>query len=245
MSLPSHVLPSSRPATQHDRAADEVPAAASTILGLGTCIPEGLITNADLEALVDTSDSWIMERTGIRTRHRAGVGETAISVWYLGKVTFARITVPFANKVDIASYKTMPRSNYVDDLVLAKLQKLRVLPSDLATDEEFFFQWKDIFPEKYRQFTPPLGHVREQETLIQGMLPKETLLDLVRTCTVFMDVGKVRAKIFARYQQYRAVCKIIARFRKGNTPEERSGVVWHTQGSGKSLTMVFLIRKIV
>jgi type I restriction enzyme R subunit len=75
-----------------------------------------------------------------------------------------------------------------------------------ATEEEFFYPWKDIYPEKYRQFTPPLGQVREQETLIQAMLPKETLLDLVRTCTVFMDVGQVRAKIVARYQQYRAVC---------------------------------------
>ena len=113
-----------------------------------------------------------------------------------------------------------------------------------ATDEEFFFPWRDIFPEKYRKFTPPLGQVREQETLIQGMLPKDTLLDLVRTCTVFMDVGKVRAKIVARYQQYRAVCKIIDRLRQGQTPEDRSGIVWHTQGSGKSLTMVFVIRKL-
>jgi type I restriction enzyme R subunit len=113
-----------------------------------------------------------------------------------------------------------------------------------ATDEEFFFPWKDIYPEKYRQFTPPLGHVRQQETLIQGMLPKETLLDLVRTCTVFMSVNAVRAKIVARYQQYRALCKIIDRLRTGQTPEERSGVVWHTQGSGKSLTMVFVIRKL-
>ena len=113
-----------------------------------------------------------------------------------------------------------------------------------ATEEEYFFRWKDIHPEKYRTFTPPLGHVREQERLIQGMLPPATLLDLVRTCTVFMDVGKVRVKIMARYQQYRALCKIIDRLRTGKTPEERSGVVWHTQGSGKSLTMVFLIRKI-
>ena len=113
-----------------------------------------------------------------------------------------------------------------------------------ATDEEFFYPWKDIFPEKYRQFTPPLGHVRQQETLIQGMLPKDTLLDLVRTCTVFMDVSKVRAKIVARYQQYRALCKIIDRLRRGQTPEARSGVIWHTQGSGKSLTMVFVIRKL-
>lgn len=113
-----------------------------------------------------------------------------------------------------------------------------------ATEEEFFYPWRDIYPEKYRQFTPPLGQVREQETLIQGMLPKETLLDIVRICTVFMDVGKVRAKIVARYQQYRAVCKIIDRLRTGETPEDRSGVIWHTQGSGKSLTMVFVIRKM-
>ena len=119
-----------------------------------------------------------------------------------------------------------------------------------ATDEEFFFPWKDVypwkdsFPEKYRQFATPLGRVREQEMLIQGMLPKETLLDLVRTCTVFMDVGKIRVKIVARYQQYRAVCKIIDRLRKGQSPEGRSGVIWHTQGSGKSLAMVFVIRKL-
>ncbi len=113
-----------------------------------------------------------------------------------------------------------------------------------ATDEEFFYPWKDIYPEKYKQYTPPFGKPRQQEMLIQGMLPKETLLDLIRTCTVFMDVGKVRAKIVARYQQYRAVCKIIDRLRKGQTPEDRSGVIWHTQGSGKSLVMVFVIRKI-
>ncbi len=86
--------------------------------------------------------------------------------------------------------------------------------------------------------------MRAQETLIQGVLPKETLLDLIRNCTIFMDVGKVRAKVAARYQQYRAVCKIIDRLRTGKTPNERSGVIWHTQGSGKSLTMVFVIRKL-
>ena len=76
------------------------------------------------------------------------------------------------------------------------------------------------------------------------MLPKETLLDLVRTCTVFMDVGKVRAKIVARYQQYRAVRRSSTACAQGNTPDDRSGVIWHTQGSGKSLTMVFVIRKL-
>ena len=76
------------------------------------------------------------------------------------------------------------------------------------------------------------------------MFPQETLLDIVRNCTVFMDVGKTRAKIVCRYQQYRAVNKIVDRLRTGQTPSNRSGVIRHTQGSGKSLTMVFLIRKL-
>ncbi|TWT62858.1 type I restriction endonuclease subunit R [Rubinisphaera italica] len=113
-----------------------------------------------------------------------------------------------------------------------------------STEEEYFYPWRDIYPEKYSTYEKPLRIERQQELLIQGMLPKETLLDIVRSCTVFMDVGKTRAKIVCRYQQYRAMQKIIGRLRKGDTPMERSGVVWHTQGSGKSLTMVFAIRKL-
>lgn len=60
-----------------------------------------------------------------------------------------------------------------------------------------------------------------------------------------MEIKKgVEVKIVARYNQYRAVVKIIKNYREGNTTLEKGGVVWHTQGSGKSLTMVFLIRKI-
>ena len=113
-----------------------------------------------------------------------------------------------------------------------------------STDEEYFYPWRDIHPERYRDYTPPLGKERQQELLIQGMLAKETLLDIVRNCTIFMDVGKTRAKIVSRYQQYRAMLKIIDRLRTGKTPADRSGVIWHTQGSGKSLTMVFVIRKL-
>ncbi|KKK54175.1 hypothetical protein LCGC14_3087380, partial [marine sediment metagenome] len=113
-----------------------------------------------------------------------------------------------------------------------------------STEEEYFAPWRDIYEKRHRNYDPPLGKERQQELLIQGMLPKETLLDIVRTCTVFMDVGKTRAKIVSRYQQYRAMRKIIERLRTGKTPTDRSGVIWHTQGSGKSLTMVFLIRKL-
>ena len=77
------------------------------------------------------------------------------------------------------------------------------------------------------------------------MLAPATLLDALRTCTVFMDTDAGRRiKVVCRYQQYRAARKIVERLRAGKTPESRSGVVWHTQGSGKSLTMVFVARML-
>lgn len=110
---------------------------------------------------------------------------------------------------------------------------------------EHFYAWKDIWPESNRNYAPPLGVEREQERMIQGLLAPATLLDVLRTCTVFMDTdsGK-RVKVVCRYQQYRAAHRIVARLRMGKTMEERSGVVWHTQGSGKSLTMVFVARML-
>jgi len=115
----------------------------------------------------------------------------------------------------------------------------------ITSGNEHFYAWKEIFPESNRSFVPPLGVEREQEKLIQGLLAPATLLDVFRTCTVFMDTDAgPRIKVVCRYQQYRAARKIIERLRAGKTPEERSGVVWHTQGSGKSLTMVFVARMI-
>lgn len=113
-----------------------------------------------------------------------------------------------------------------------------------STSDQYFYSWRTIYPEKYKNFTPPLGKEREQEVLIQGILPKDTFLDIVRNFTIFMQVGENTVKVIPRYQQYRAVQKIVKRIRDGKTPFERSGVVWHTQGSGKSLTMVFLVRKL-
>lgn len=114
----------------------------------------------------------------------------------------------------------------------------------ITSTEEYYYEWKDIYPDKYKTFTPPLTKVRSQETLIQGMLPPDTLLDIVRHFVLFMNGGDREIKIVCRYQQFRAVGKIIHRLRTGKTALERSGVVWHTQGSGKSLTMVMLIRKL-
>lgn len=115
----------------------------------------------------------------------------------------------------------------------------------ITSGHEHFYAWKDIWPEAKRAYTPPLGLEREQEKLIQGLLASATLLDVLRTCTVFMDTDSGRRiKVVCRYQQYRAARKLVNRLRLGKTPEARSGVVWHTQGSGKSLTMVFVARML-
>ena len=97
----------------------------------------------------------------------------------------------------------------------------------ITSGYEHFHPWKDIWPEKFRNYTPPLGVEREQEILIQGLLPPETLLDVLRSCSVFMDTdsGK-RVKVICRYQQYRAAKKMLARLRTGKDADERSGVVW-------------------
>ncbi|MCZ7647436.1 MAG: HsdR family type I site-specific deoxyribonuclease [Planctomycetota bacterium] len=113
----------------------------------------------------------------------------------------------------------------------------------LTSGHEHFHAWKDLGPESRASL--PEGPVREQERLIQGLLAPDILLDVLRTCTVFMDTDSgQRVKVVCRYQQYRAARRIVERLRKGKTPEERSGVVWHTQGSGKSLTMVFVARML-
>ncbi len=114
----------------------------------------------------------------------------------------------------------------------------------ISAEFDFYSNWVDIFPEEYCtvQISP---NEERQEVLIHGMLNKEILLDILKHYVLFMEIKKgVEIKTVARYNQYRAVGKIINSLRKGQSPMDRGGVVWHTQGSGKSLTMVFLIRKL-
>lgn len=137
-----------------------------------------------------------------------------------------------------------PRLFY-SNLLLVRTCGEKAEAGTLTSSHEHYHAWKDIWPESRRTYTPPLGVEREQERLIQGLLAPDTLLDVLRTCTVFMDMDEGRrVKVVARYQQYRAARRIVLRLRDGRSPEERSGVVWHTQGSGKSLTMVFVARMI-
>lgn len=115
----------------------------------------------------------------------------------------------------------------------------------ITSNEDYYFNWKTIYPDTEPYIAPEIGTHRSQEKLVQGMLHPQRLLDIIRCFTLFMDTDNgPRVKVICRYQQFRAVQKIIERMEQGETGIQRSGVVWHTQGSGKSLTMVFLVRKL-
>jgi len=111
----------------------------------------------------------------------------------------------------------------------------------ITSGEEHFYAWKTLHP----QDDAALAGMNAQQQLVAGMLDKANLLQILRTSSVFMDTDSgPRVKVVCRYQQFRAAGRIVQRLRSGQTPTERSGVVWHTQGSGKSLTMVFLARML-
>ena len=117
---------------------------------------------------------------------------------------------------------------------------------------EHYVPWKDPYPLTVEELADELGvdEPSPQQILVAGILHPERLLDLVRHFVLFTTISGRRVKIAARYQQYRAVNKAIERLQNGKTRREdgehdrRGGIIWHTQGSGKSLTMVFLVRKM-
>ena len=115
----------------------------------------------------------------------------------------------------------------------------------LGAPENAYFEWKSVLPysddEVRRRFNvEPQG----QAQLIVGLLAPSTLLDVLRDYVVYEPERGRLVKRLPRYQQYRAVRAAVERLLKGGKPEERGGVVWHTQGSGKSLTMLWLATKL-
>jgi type I restriction enzyme R subunit len=112
--------------------------------------------------------------------------------------------------------------------------------------------WKTVVPTTEEAVCATLGKAQlsEQERMVAGMFDPSALLDILRHFTLFMNIDGHTIKTACRYQQYRAVNRAIERLRTGKTRlqdgehDRRGGIVWHTQGSGKSLTMVFLIRKL-
>ena len=115
-----------------------------------------------------------------------------------------------------------------------------------------FQTWKTIDGQKESS-----AHASQLEVLIKGMLNKATLLDLIRNFIVFEKDKKTDVKTgltqietvkkLAAYHQYHAVNKAVESTRLAATEKgnRKAGVVWHTQGSGKSLSMVFYTGKLI
>ena len=113
-----------------------------------------------------------------------------------------------------------------------------------GTKAEFYCKWheEDVqWQEDAAKRYVDDGHITEQDKIIVSMLSKQRLLNLIRFFILY-DSG---IKKVARYQQFFGVENTMRRVRGEDDCSTRGGVIWHTQGSGKSLTMVMLVKRIL
>lgn len=103
----------------------------------------------------------------------------------------------------------------------------------ITSGEDRFMEWKtkdgNYENTKYAQF----------DTFFEGLFQKERLLDIIKNFICFSNEGLNRFKILAGYHQYFAVRRAIESTKHATVTDGKGGVFWHTQGSGKSLSMVF------
>jgi type I restriction enzyme, R subunit len=107
----------------------------------------------------------------------------------------------------------------------------------LTSDRERFMAWRTIDGVA----TDPLGAMRELETLVLGLCQRELLLEYLRHFVLFEDDGRLVKKV-AGYHQFHAVRAVVQSVLKASAPggTRKGGVVWHTQGAGKSIEMTCL-----
>lgn len=107
----------------------------------------------------------------------------------------------------------------------------------VTADKERFMAWRTVDGVT----TDPLGPMRELETLTLGLFQRELLLEYLRHFILFEDEGKWVKKV-AGYHQFHAVRAVVQSVLKASAPggSRKGGVVWHTQGAGKSIEMTCL-----
>lgn len=142
----------------------------------------------------------------------------------------------------LQTYRTQISSvfNYNELLVIS--DGLDARSGTISADRERFMPWKTIEGEKEESELRP-----QLDVLLRGVFDKKRVLDIIRHFIVFEDVNGTLTKKIAAYHQYHAVNKAVETTIKAAsiTGDKRAGVVWHTQGSGKSLSMVFYTGKLV
>jgi len=116
-----------------------------------------------------------------------------------------------------------------------------------GTPKDQYKPWRDAYPLEDDELVELFGldgYLPDQYRMLYALFEPERLLDQLRHFTVFEEKQGGTVKMVARYQQYRAVEKALERIERRGQREANGGVVWHTQGSGKSLTMLFLALKL-
>ena len=108
----------------------------------------------------------------------------------------------------------------------------------ITSSEDRFMEWKT------KDGNYESTQYADYDTFFEGIFPKDRLLDIIKNFTCFSHEEKGSAKILAGYHQYFAVRKAVQRTVKATNGDGKIGVFWHTQGSGKSLSMVFYAHMI-
>lgn len=135
--------------------------------------------------------------------------------------------------LQIRNYMQEIPSMFIYNCICVISDHLTSKAGTITSGEDRFMEWKtkdgDYENTQYAQF----------DTFFEGMFMKERLLDIVKDFICFSNEGIKQFKILAGYHQYFAVRKAIESTKKATTTDGKGGVFWHTQGSGKSLSMVF------
>lgn len=142
----------------------------------------------------------------------------------------------------IQTYKEQIPDVFQYNEVLVISDGTEALLGSLSASGERFMAWRTIDGVTL----DPLGEFNELQTLVRGVLAPEYLLDYLRYFVLFEDDGRLVKKI-AGYHQFHAVRSAIAQVVTASRPggSHKGGVVWHTQGSGKSITMTCFAARVM
>jgi len=142
----------------------------------------------------------------------------------------------------LQTYKKSIPSLFLYNTLLVVSDGWEALYGSLTSPKQFFVPWKSINGKEVADEQIP-----QLEVMVKGMFNKKVLPDLIRHFILFHQNKEEITKIVPRYHQYFAVNKAVETTRKSTSVggDQRAGVIWHTQGSGKSLSMVFYAGKLV
>ena len=142
----------------------------------------------------------------------------------------------------LQTYKMTIPSLFTYNSFMVTSDGINARAGTLTSDEDRFMAWRTIDGDDVAPLSIP-----QLEVLIKGMFQRDRFLDIIKHFVLFQSDGKDTIKILAGYHQYHAVNKAVESTERATqeSGDRRIGVVWHTQGSGKSLSMVFYAGKLV